>query len=247
MNNASNSIQDLEALIADGLVPPCPYCTSDLEIERSEGMSGAIAFRYSCSNQDCELTPGLARIPWHRVLLNALQLRAVQLSLAAIGSVTIAGLFGVWTGMISVDSAQNGANDSSGASLGGVDVSQISSGLNIVEGLTIPVFVWDKNDTIVEANSAACQFVLAPREALLGKTPAYLRARIANLIENPIEWMLEQNEREIQTYDGFLGRPTEVPMILKEGHPVYAGSWRIETIKHEIGGDIYWVTRYFRD
>lgn len=221
-------IKEVETLIADGLQPRCPVCGSALEITRGEGLSGALAFQYACSKEDCPLRPGLARISAYGVLLKAVQQRIVQLTVTALGSITAVALLAFFTGLLSF-SRFDSAN----------------SQLSIVEGVSVPLIVWDADDTVTEINTAACRFVGAPRTELIGKTPAYLRARIAELIENPVEWMQEQNKRELLTYDDLLLEPSNVPMILAANHPAYTGNWRIETIKTEIDGQVFWVTRYF--
>lgn len=245
-NDSAESISELRRLVADGLTPPCPYCSSTLKVEKSTGLSGGIGFLYSCPNSSCKLKPGMARVPWHSVLVKALQQRAVQLTVAAVGSVTVAGLVAIWTGFVSIDAPATAASLPAATAEDASGSHRDLELLSIVDGLSIPVIVWDGNDTIVAVNDAACRFVQAPKEALMGKTPAYLRARIAGLITNSDEWMQDQNARELETYDGYLGQPSKVPMILRSTHPAYAGSWRIETIKLEIGGDTYWVTRYFK-
>lgn len=101
MSAGSKEIQELERKIADGTVPPCPLCRQRILVGRKqEGASGAVAFQYKCQNRDCGLPPGHAYTPWHAVLLKALQKRAVQLTLAAIGSITITGAIGFATGLI---------------------------------------------------------------------------------------------------------------------------------------------------
>ena len=228
---STTHVQDtkkVETLIADGLQPPCPICGSALEITRGEGLSGALAFQYACSKTDCRLKPGLARISGYGVLLKAVQQRIVQLTVTALGSITVVGLLAFFTGLLSF-SRFDSAN----------------SQLSIVQGVSVPLIVWDADDSVTEINTAACRFIAAPRSELIGKTPAYIRARIAELIENPDEWMREQNERELLTYDDLLIKPSNVPMILTAHHPVYTGKWRIETIKTEIDGEVFWVTRYF--
>jgi hypothetical protein len=94
-------LRELEGKIVDGTTPPCPLCGDRLAVgKKQEGHSGAIGFQYRCSNRNCQLPPGHAYHSWHVVFARALQKRAVQLVLAAVGSITISGVVGLATGLI---------------------------------------------------------------------------------------------------------------------------------------------------
>ncbi|HKO98573.1 MAG TPA: hypothetical protein VJU86_16360 [Pyrinomonadaceae bacterium] len=96
-----NNIKDLESKIIDGTIPRCPLCAKRIVVGKKQaGESGAVGFQYRCSDPTCKLPPGHAYIPWQLVLLRALQKRAVQIALAAIGSITITGILGFSTGVI---------------------------------------------------------------------------------------------------------------------------------------------------
>ena len=223
-------LMEMRDLIVDGHKPACPLCDSELRIEKSDGASGSRAYKYSCANTECELAPGIAHIPWYRVLQAALQLRIAQLVLAGLASVTLASLVGVTSGMIGFSASD----------------AQPESERMVIQAISIPLIVWDADDLIVEINESACRFIQVGEKEMLGKTPAYLRAEIAGLLENPAEWMAEQNQRELATFKDLLTSPSKVPMILKASHTEFSGSWYIETNRVEIHGDVFWVTRYFQ-
>lgn len=106
-------IRDLEKKIIDGTVPHCPLCGERITVgKKQEGASGAVAFQYRCVNHDCKLPPGHAYMPWYSALFRALQKRAVQLTLAAIGSITITGALGFATGVIHWKSASGSESPS---------------------------------------------------------------------------------------------------------------------------------------
>jgi hypothetical protein len=94
-------IRELENKIVDGTVPRCPLCASKITVgKKQEGASGATGIQYHCANPNCTLPPGHAYKPWHSMLIRAIQKRAFQLMITAIGSITIGGILGVATGVI---------------------------------------------------------------------------------------------------------------------------------------------------
>ena len=99
----------LEAKIADGLNPPCPNGHA-LVIDRKEGTSGAVHYLYRCSQDGCDLKPGTAFVPWHAVILKAIQKRAIQLVLTGIGSITLAGVVGFASGLIHIPTGRSEAS-----------------------------------------------------------------------------------------------------------------------------------------
>jgi hypothetical protein len=97
----SNAIRSLELKVSEGLKPNCPVCASALVIgNREEGTSGSVGYQYRCSRSECSLRPGFAYQPWYAVLVRALQQKAVQLGIAALGTVTIAGIVAFSSGVI---------------------------------------------------------------------------------------------------------------------------------------------------
>jgi hypothetical protein len=115
MSVGQKEIYDLERKIADGTVPRCPLCGERIVVgKKQEGASGAIGFQYRCINRACHLPPGHAHMPWHIVLFRALQKRTVQLTIAAIGSITITAALAFATGLINWKSTNEAAISQSG-------------------------------------------------------------------------------------------------------------------------------------
>lgn len=103
-------LKNLERDIGEGHKPPCPVCGSELHIGRkTKGVSGGWAHSFSCSNEDCDLTAGLARVPWHAVIRKALANRTIALSIAALGSVTLASIAGFGSGFVKWKGHENTA------------------------------------------------------------------------------------------------------------------------------------------
>lgn len=108
MSLSHKEIRTLEKKIADGTPPRCPLCGDRITVGKKQaGISGAIGVQYRCANHECQLIPGHAYTPWYSVLIRALQKRAFQLALAAIGSITIGGILGIATGVINWKWAAN--------------------------------------------------------------------------------------------------------------------------------------------
>jgi hypothetical protein len=97
-----NEIRITKKLITDGLKPVCPICRKELIIgQRQDGASGSYGYPYKCSTNDCTLQPGFAYEPWRISILKAFQKKIVQIVIAAIGAVTLTGLIGFGTGLLS--------------------------------------------------------------------------------------------------------------------------------------------------
>ena len=113
---------ELEAKIADGIIPPCPVCGSSLSVSSEQvGKSGANGRNYSCSKdkllpeqrEKCDLKPGIAYVGWKQNLRQSLRNRVVQLALVGIGSISLGGFAGVQAGWISFDESEQLADSSS--------------------------------------------------------------------------------------------------------------------------------------
>ena len=94
----SEKIKSLEKQIAEGLKPPCPECGSRLDIEELAGNTGSKGYSYSClkkgNNPECPLPAGMAYVPPHFVIWQAMQQKFVQIALIAVASVALVGAGG---------------------------------------------------------------------------------------------------------------------------------------------------------
>lgn len=108
-------IRKSEKLIIDNLQPDCPLCDSDLEIsKKQEGDSGAFAYKYRCSNENCQLRPyRTLYTPWYIALVKAVRNSVIGLLFTAAGSITLAGLVANGAGWISFHPQGKKANESS--------------------------------------------------------------------------------------------------------------------------------------
>ena len=121
-------------------------------------------------------------------------------------------------------------------------------GLRVTDGIDRPVYVWNKENEIVEINLSACKFLQASRQELIGKPLLYIQDKIQKQIKNSESWIKEQHDRQVgEQILGQLRKKTKIPMELKDNHPYYKdykGVWFFETMSVSIADNDYTVTAY---
>lgn len=115
ISEREKKIKIAEKLIVDNIQPDCPLCDSDLEVsKKQEGDSGAFAYKYRCTNQDCDLHPyRTLHTPWYLALVKAFRNQIIGLLFTAAGSITLAGLVAHGAGLISFNGNKNSDSNTS--------------------------------------------------------------------------------------------------------------------------------------